>query len=687
VRQNVTRAVLAAWFLVLAFATSSLAAEPVAVTGEGLAEPAGVRLFNAWRYQPGDDPSWAEPAFDDSGWTELEQARVRLSDPPGGAWPGIGWFRIRLTVDESALGKPASLLIFQFGAAEFYLDGRLISRNGVPSASADVERTYGASGSPVAFVFERSGEHVLAVRYSNTVAATGKGFVSAWLARQDDTVGLTVVMKDAERAMIEYGQNLRTNTIVSTLFVGILGSFALLHLFLFAFYRSDRANLYYAVFACSFASLILSEFYANSGATSLPVASAIGAINFFILGCIFTSFLAFLYAAFGFAPPKYFRILVAVWLSLAVALVVIRSPGRFSWLVSLCIFLSVTESMYLMSKALRYKVYGAWLIGIGVQGFACALIMQLVRNNMGVRNVFFNLFALALYFVLPVCVSLYLARRFAHNERERSTKQAAELRAVAAEAQARALEAENARKTRELDEARDLQLSMLPKTLPALPHLDVGVFMQTATEVGGDYYDFHESDDGILTVAVGDATGHGLKAGTLVAATKGLFRVLGENPDIRATFGQITRTFKEMRLGQLYMALTIAKLEGRRLTISAAGMPPALVYRAETESIEKVVLRGMPLGAFANFRYEIHALDLADGDTVLLMSDGFPELFNDQGEMLDYERAADLFGEVAHLSPDAIISSLRGKATEWTAGRPPDDDMTFVVLKLRAPGE
>src|SRR6185369_12737631 len=145
----------------------------------------------------------------------------------------------------------------------------------------------------------------------------------------------------------------------------------------------------------------------------------------------------------------------------------------------------------------------------------------------------------------------------------------------------------------------------LPQRLPEHPRFEVAAFMRTATEVGGDYYDFHSSDDGVLTVAVGDATGHGLKAGTLVATTKGLFRVLACNPDIASTFLTVTKALKEMRFGQLYMALMIAKLDGHTMTLSSAGMPAALVYRAATRDVDEVVLPGMPLGAFLNFRYEI----------------------------------------------------------------------------------
>jgi hypothetical protein len=70
------------------------------------------------------------------------------------------------------------------------------------------------------------------------------------------------------------------------------------------------------------------------------------------------------------------------------------------------------------------------------------------------------------------------------------------------------------RMQQELEEARQLQLSMLPSDKPSLPHLDIAWYMETATEVGGDYYDYSLAPDGILTFTLGDATGHGLNAGS-----------------------------------------------------------------------------------------------------------------------------------------------------------------------------
>ena len=135
--------------------------------------------------------------------------------------------------------------------------------------------------------------------------------------------------------------------------------------------------------------------------------------------------------------------------------------------------------------------------------------------------------------------------------------EAAELKAQAAESQAMVVQAENERKTKELEEARDLQLSMLPKELPKLPNLDIAVYMQTATEVGGDYYDFKLHEDGTLTAVIGDATGHGLQAGTMVSATKSLFNALADDPDPVRILSKGTKALNEMHLQKMFLCLEV----------------------------------------------------------------------------------------------------------------------------------
>ena len=184
-------------------------------------------------------------------------------------------------------------------------------------------------------------------------------------------------------------------------------------------------------------------------------------------------------------------------------------------------------------------------------------------------------------------------KRILTKERNAAAIKEANLRAQLAEA-------ENNRKTKELEEARNLQLSMLPKTIPSLPHLDIAVYMKTATEVGGDYYDFNVGLDGTLTVAIGDATGHGMQAGTIVSMAKALFASGGSKLDMKTYFSQSSDALKEIELGRLMMAFMMIKIKNNSLEICNAGMPPLFIYRKQSKQVEEILLKGMPLGAIKN---------------------------------------------------------------------------------------
>ncbi len=274
-------------------------------------------------------------------------------------------------------------------------------------------------------------------------------------------------------------------------------------------------------------------------------------------------------------------------------------------------------------------------------------------------------------------------RRITAKEREASLLREAELRASMAEAEARAARAEKERVSHELEEARKLQLSLLPRELPLLPDLDIAVHMQTAAEVGGDYYDFLLDENGRLTVAVGDATGHGLSAGTMVSVIKSLFVANVSSSDIRHFFRNCTRILKQLRLGNLYMGLTLVRIERGVVEASAAGMPPIYIYRHNRGEVDVVTMKGMPLGAFDEFAYQDARLDLNPGDTLLIMSDGLPELFNDRREMYDYGRVCDTFRQCGHMQPQEVINTLVSSADHWRNGCLPNDDITFVVLKMK----
>ncbi|MGZ5442538.1 MAG: SpoIIE family protein phosphatase [Thermoanaerobaculia bacterium] len=249
------------------------------------------------------------------------------------------------------------------------------------------------------------------------------------------------------------------------------------------------------------------------------------------------------------------------------------------------------------------------------------------------------------------------------------------------ELQQRLMSVEFERKTVELEDARRFQLSMLPKDLPRHESYEVAVYTRTATEVGGDYYDFHLEAD-VLSVTIGDATGHGAKAGTMVTVIKTLFAGYSGGTRPADFLGDAAQKIKRMDLGRMAMALSLGRFERRTLTLSSAGMPPVLVHRAADGSVEEVALSATPLGTLGT-TYEQTAVDLAAGDTVLFLSDGFPELMNHGGQQLGYAATLDAFGEAAlGESAPAVIESLASFAKRWHGDAPPNDDVTFVVVRV-----
>jgi hypothetical protein len=163
-----------------------------------------------------------------------------------------------------------------------------------------------------------------------------------------------------------------------------------------------------------------------------------------------------------------------------------------------------------------------------------------------------------------------------------------------AEEKNKIIQAENDRKTKELEEARELQISLLPKELPNLPGLDIAAFMRTATEVGGDYYDFIVQKNGILNVALGDATGHGLQAGTMVTLMKGLFTSNSSQLEPKEFMLHCARVIKDIKLGRILMSFIYLRFENSRLIASSAGMPPIYYHHKNSNRTEEIIIQGMP---------------------------------------------------------------------------------------------
>lgn len=658
-------------------------ADTIYVSSETLKNQS-VSLDNVWKYHPGDDSTWANPNYDDSSWDTLK-TRMESSDTPKEFWQGVGWFRTIIKTDSSLINQPIAFLINQFGASEIYLNGNLVKKLGAIGETSEVETPYQPLNIPFIVILDSSLIYNITVRYSNKRAYEDFD----WFTNQFGLIGFDLSLRDHDDAIINKVENERATFGVNILISGIFLALTLLYFALFIFYSDKKENLFYALFNLCISVLFAVSMIQRFVNSDLDLYVLYNTLNSASLTLVFVFYLGFLYSIFYTKIPKLFYVISIV----AIAFVISDVVGSYKNLLDKFqlgfIVLTTFTGLFIIIKAIRRKKDNAWIIGAGVILFVLFVTALLITGILGLN--INSLVGILLFFVglisLPMSMSIYLARSIATTnknlKKQLITVKDLSEKELEQKLRAQKAEAENERKTKELEEARQLQLSMLPKELPVIPNLDIAVYMKTATEVGGDYYDFHVGMDGTLTIVIGDATGHGLKAGTMVTTAKSLFNSLADNDDIIKTFHEISRVIKNMNMHLMSMCMSIIKINGSNLKISAAGMPPALLYRKSENKVDELVIKGMPLGAFIGFPYKLHETTLQKGDTLLLQSDGFPELFDENKNMFGYDKVGTVFGEVATKSPEEIIEHLKNIGSNWINGADPDDDITFVVVKVK----
>ena len=239
---------------------------------------------------------------------------------------------------------------------------------------------------------------------------------------------------------------------------------------------------------------------------------------------------------------------------------------------------------------------------------------------------------------------------------------------------------ESNRKDKELADAREFQLRMVAQEIPDFAGIDIKAFMQTSTEVGGDYYDFFEMEDGSFYAVCGDATGHGSQSGMMVSITKaGLAGMELNSPD--QILNKLNKVVRRVDTGRLRMSLTVCIFRGNYVHISAAAMPPAYLYSSRKNMVEEIEICNLPLGGLSNETFDEVVRSFDEGDVLVLLSDGLPEAPNSDGHLLDYPAVKECIEETAYKGAALVKKSLVELANGWLEGDQPPDDITFVVFE------
>jgi len=239
----------------------------------------------------------------------------------------------------------------------------------------------------------------------------------------------------------------------------------------------------------------------------------------------------------------------------------------------------------------------------------------------------------------------------------------------------------------ELRVARQIQQALLPKDLPRFPGYELSGYYQPAREVGGDFYDFLELEDGRLGVVVGDATGHGVPAALVMANTQSVLRAVAQREGF--TPGQALVEANEVLFTyippNMFVTCFYAILEPQSGRLHYANAGHDLPYlRHHGGDADELRARGMPLGLMPGMSYEEKETTLAPGEGVLFYSDGLVEAHNPHREMFGFPRLRELVKE--HEEEEEGEGSLVGRLLKELSGFVGDgweqeDDITLVTLQ------
>ena len=248
---------------------------------------------------------------------------------------------------------------------------------------------------------------------------------------------------------------------------------------------------------------------------------------------------------------------------------------------------------------------------------------------------------------------------------------------------------ERQRLQRELEIAREVQMSFLPRKNPQFKGLEIASSCIPALEVGGDYYDFVLHDEHKLGVIIGDVSGKGTQAAFYMTLTKGFLKAVSRSFSSPAQFLREMNSlfYDNVERGTfISMVYGIFDIENKKFTLARAGHNPVIVRNSSPESVETLNPTGLALGlekgaVFNNTIKEVE-IPIARNDVFVFYTDGFTEAMNKTKDEFGEERLIKLVEQNSALSAEEILDAIIKEAKIFMGRTPQHDDMTMVVVKI-----
>ena len=245
---------------------------------------------------------------------------------------------------------------------------------------------------------------------------------------------------------------------------------------------------------------------------------------------------------------------------------------------------------------------------------------------------------------------------------------------------------ERERMKKELDFARDIQMSLLPPSYPEPGDLDIACFSKPANEVGGDYFDYFQDGSGNTNLVIGDVSGQGVASGLVLSGVRSCLILLRDpvlSPsEVLAKLNRMLKKATDKRMFMTFLYLSYQP-ENNAFRFASAGHPPALLFQPHSLMLQTMKQAALPLGGLLSAEYKEDEIPARAGDLLVLYTDGLVEAHNAREQVYGLAR---LRGKIEEIGP--LVRSAR-EAQEliirdvlaFTGQVEQSDDMTLVVAR------
>src|SRR5512138_1398011 len=246
-------------------------------------------------------------------------------------------------------------------------------------------------------------------------------------------------------------------------------------------------------------------------------------------------------------------------------------------------------------------------------------------------------------------------------------------------------EAERQRLEEELELSQIIQRAFLPQRIPEIRGVELAAFSRPSEIIGGDYFDFFQLRDGTHGLVIADVSGHGVSAAMLMSSLQTAIRTMAPETD---SPGEVLERLNRFYIHNIhfttFVTVFLACFDPNTLTLSYvnAGHNPPAVRRKSDGSITWLKPTAPAIGLAESFHPRMESISFAEGDSLLLYTDGVTEVMNIGNEEFGQQRLAELVNHYADRPAPDLLQGVRQALNDFGGNQPLMDDVTMVALKV-----